>query len=136
MGFLDNASNLLNRGVANAGRGTKVISLKAQIADLGRSRNSLMAQLGESLYEETRTNDAFRNSRERLYASIENLDAQRAALQQELASVEQQMRPTPVIQPAAAWEEAVLVSRMPADAVCAVFCMCALAICPRRSSHA
>ena len=33
-------------------------------------------------------------------------------------------------------EEAVLVSRMPADAVCAVFCMCALAICPRRSSHA
>lgn len=46
MGFLDNASNLLNRGVANAGRGTKVISLKAQIADLGRSRNSLMAQLG------------------------------------------------------------------------------------------
>ncbi len=101
MGFLDNASNLLNRGVANAGRGTKVISLKAQIADLGRSRNSLMAQLGESLYEETRTNDAFRNSRERLYASIENLDAQRAALQQELASVEQQMRPTPVIQPAA-----------------------------------
>lgn len=101
MGFLDNASNLLNRGVANAGRGTKVISLKAQIADLGRSRNSLMAQLGESLYEETRTNDVFRNSREGLYASIENLDAQRAALQQELASVEQQMRPTPVIQPAA-----------------------------------
>ncbi len=101
MGFLDNASNLLNKGVANAGRGTKVISLKAQIADLGRSRNSLMAQLGESLYEETRTNDAFRNSREGLYASIENLDAQRAALQQELASVEQQMRPTPVIQPAA-----------------------------------
>lgn len=46
------------------------------------------------------------------------------------------MRLFPVIQPAAAWEEAVLVSRMPADAVCAVFCMCALAICPRRSSHA
>lgn len=90
MGLLDNAGNLLNRGVANAGRGTKAISLKAQIADLNRSRVSLMAQLGESLYEPTRALEEYRASREALYVSIEELDAQRIALQNELDSIERQ----------------------------------------------
>lgn len=101
MGFFDNASSLLNKGVANAGRGTKAISLKAQIADLGRSRSALMSQLGESLYEETRSNASFRAGRETIYASIENLDAQRAALQQELAAIEQQMHAEAIAQAAA-----------------------------------
>lgn len=41
----------------------------------------------------------------------------------------------PVSLPAAAFSGPVFTSRMPADAVCAVFCMCALAICPRRSAR-
>ena len=41
----------------------------------------------------------------------------------------------PVSLPAAAFNGPVFTSRMPADAVCAVFCMCALAICPRRSAR-
>lgn len=96
MGLLDNASNLLNKGVANASRGTKVLSLKAQIADLDRTRNAFMSKLGESLYEETRTSQVFREGRETLYGSIEHLEEQRMALQQELAVLERQMSADPV----------------------------------------
>lgn len=38
--------------------------------------------------------------------------------------------------PAASFGGRLLASRMPADAVCLVFCMCALAVCPRRRTSA
>lgn len=94
MGFFDNAEGLLNRGVATAGRGTKAISLKAQIADLGRTRSNFMAQLGESLYADTRYLAELRSPRESLYSSIEGIDAQLASLQSELDMLEAQAKIT------------------------------------------
>lgn len=90
MSLLDDASSLVNRGIASAGRGTKSLTLKAQIGDLNRKREGLASQLGASLYEETRTDPRFRASREALYASIEALDAERLALQEELVAIERQ----------------------------------------------
>jgi len=84
MSILDSAGDLINRGVANAGRGTKSVTLKAQIKDLGKRRESAMADLGASLYEETRNDPDFRASRESLFSAIENLDAQIESLQNEL----------------------------------------------------
>ena len=96
MGFFEDAGGVLNRGVANAGRSTRVISLKAQISDLGHKRTNLMADLGENLYEQTRFDAAFREGSETLYEAVENLDAQRLALEQELYVIEQQMKAVPV----------------------------------------
>lgn len=91
MGFLDSAGELLNKGVANAGRGTKAISLKAQISDLGQTRSNLMSQLGESLYESVRFDANLRSGLESLFSAIEGIDAQLAALRRELAVVDLQM---------------------------------------------
>ena len=99
MGFLDSASTMINRGVASAGRSTKSLTLKAQIKELQEKRTAAAAQLGASLFEETRANAALRNPREALYAAIESIDGQCAALQQELDTIERQSQiaaaPTP-----------------------------------------
>ena len=92
MGFLDSASSLINRGVAQAGRGTKVVSLKAQIADLNRSRTSLCAKLGEALFEVTKGDPAIREPHEALYAAIEEIDTRCELARQELGAVEREMR--------------------------------------------
>ncbi len=92
MGFLDEASNLLNRGVANAGRGTRSFAIKAQLNDLKKQREDLCRQLGAALFEETRRMASLREPREALYAAMEALDAQSATLQGELAAIEQQAR--------------------------------------------
>ena len=90
MGFLDDAGNLFNKGVASAGRTTRSISLKSQINDLNKRRETIMAQIGANLYEETRIDPKFRAPNEELYASVESLDQQKASLQEELANLETQ----------------------------------------------
>lgn len=92
MGILDNAGSLINKGVANAGRGTRSLALKAQIADVQRRQTTLMAQLGEELYGLTRAQPDVRAPREALYASIEELDGQTASLRAELDALERQMQ--------------------------------------------
>ena len=92
MGFLDGAGNLLNRGVANAGRSTRSLSIKATLTDLKKQREELCCQLGASLYEETRQMASLHDPRQALYAAIEALDVQRATLQNELADIEEQAR--------------------------------------------
>ena len=90
MGFLDEASNLLNRGVANAGRGTRSLSIKAQLNDLKKQREELCRQLGAALYEQTRNDPECRKPHEPLYAAIDALDVQSSSLHSELAAIEQQ----------------------------------------------
>ncbi|MCL2889580.1 MAG: zinc ribbon domain-containing protein [Eggerthellaceae bacterium] len=88
MGILDDAGGLINRGVASAGRGTRSISLKAQVSDLNKRRETLASQLGAALYEETRNDPQFRTPYEGLYVSIETLDQQKEALLLELKNLE------------------------------------------------
>ena len=92
MGVLNDAGNLINRGMASAGRTARSISLKAQISDMGKHRERLESRLGASLYEETRHDSRFRASRESLYSSIESLDIQREFLKVELANIELQVQ--------------------------------------------
>lgn len=97
--MFDNASNIVNRGIASAGRGTKSLSLKAQIGDLGKRREELTAKLGASLFEETRNDSRLRLPRESMYAAIEGLDKQLAALQRELSLIERQAHASEVSSP-------------------------------------
>ena len=97
--LLENAGNLLNRGVAAAGRGTKSISLKNQINDLVKRREKLTAELGADLYTVTRFDPNFRAPRESIYGGIESMDAQIEALQIELANIEQEAQTANAAQP-------------------------------------
>jgi len=90
MGLLDEAGNLFSKGVASAQKGTRTISLKNQMNDLNKRRDSLTSELGSSLFEETRYDPKFREPRESLYASIESIDLQKVSILAELANIELQ----------------------------------------------
>jgi hypothetical protein len=90
MGILDSIQDGINKGVDGAGRATKKIQLGAQINEIDKQRDRLLAQLGASLFLETQSDPRFRASREQVYADIEALDARRIAVQGELAQLEQQ----------------------------------------------
>ena len=92
MGFLDNLSSSVNRGVASAGRTTETFRLKNQLNDINKQRQALSAQLGASLYEMTRDNPELRAGREGLYDGIAALDAQRDAINAQIAQIEEQQR--------------------------------------------
>ena len=84
MGFLDNVANSLNRGVNTVSRSGKTAQLSLQMADLMRQRQNLAAQLGASLYEQTRNDPALTAGREALYDGIAEIDAQRAKLEAQI----------------------------------------------------
>jgi hypothetical protein len=90
MGILDSIQDGINKGVDGAGRATKKIQLNAQINEIDKQRDRLLAQLGASLLLETRSDPHFRSSREQVYADIEALDSRRIGVQNELQQLEQQ----------------------------------------------
>lgn len=92
MGIIDEAGSIFNRGLASAGRGTRVLSVKAQISELDKKRNEQLLQLGALLFEETQSNADIRKPHEQLYASIEAIDQQKQPFLDELAELEEQAR--------------------------------------------
>ena len=88
MGILDNAGSAINRGISGTQRAAKTMGLKGQVNDLEKQREKLVAQLGASLYDDTRNLPAFRGPREELYSAIENNDAQRDELLAQIAQLE------------------------------------------------
>ena len=88
MGFLDNVSSGFNRGVDAVNRSTKTAGLRRQISEIAAQRQNLTAQLGASLYEETRNNPEFVAGREKLYADIAALDEKRKQIDQAIVAIE------------------------------------------------
>lgn len=88
MGLLDSIQTGFNKGVASTGRATRSLQIKSHLSTLDKQRVEQMAQLGASLYEETRNNPAVRGPREQIYATVEALDAERSTLHAELAQIE------------------------------------------------
>jgi predicted nucleic acid-binding Zn-ribbon protein len=87
MGFLDNVSNSLNRGVNTVSRSGKTAQLNMQINELMKQRQNMAAQLGASLYDITKGNPAFTAGREPLYNGIASIDAQRASLEAQIEQI-------------------------------------------------
>ena len=83
MGFKDDFSSMVNRGTAAAGRKARQVSLSSKANELRRQRQTLVAQLGASIYEEVRTTPSLREGREELIAQIEAVDAQRREVEEE-----------------------------------------------------
>ena len=90
MGFFDSAQDLLNRGMAATERGTRSLSLKAQLADANRQRDRAYAALGESLYAATHDNAMQRVGREELYLAVEEANRLREDIERQIAEVEEQ----------------------------------------------
>ena len=90
MGLLDSVTSTINRSTAAAGRATETVKIKARINEVNKRRQQLAAQLGASLYEETRENESLRAGREVLYDGIASCDAERAECQRQLAEIEAQ----------------------------------------------
>ncbi|HIS41116.1 MAG TPA: zinc ribbon domain-containing protein [Candidatus Aphodovivens avistercoris] len=88
MGLFDNVTAAARRGSAAAERTARKVRLQAQLADLNKRRQGLAAQLGASLYEITRDNEAFRAGREGLYGDIAACDAERDELKAQIARIE------------------------------------------------
>lgn len=88
MSIFDNVSSAMSRGTAAAERATRSVKIKSQINEVNKRRQALSAQLGASLYEETKVDPRFRTGRESLYDDIAACDAERAGLQQQLAEIE------------------------------------------------
>lgn len=88
MGFLDSISSGINRGAAAAERAAKTLKLRSQLGDLMRQRQGLAAQLGASLYEDTREDSSLRSGREALYDGIASIDERRASVQSEIDGIE------------------------------------------------
>lgn len=88
MGFLDSVSDTFNRGKDAAGRTGARIKLNNRISEINRNRQSLITQLGASLYEVTKNDPALRAGREALYDGIAALDQERDMCMQQLAEVE------------------------------------------------
>ena len=57
--------------------------LKQQLADLDEKRKGLEAQLGESLYEASKSNPALRVGHEPLFEAIDAIDASMAKINEE-----------------------------------------------------
>ena len=77
MGFKDDFSAMVNRGASAASRKARQVSLNSRANELRRQRQTLVAQLGASLYETVRVDPALRAGREELISQIEALDEQR-----------------------------------------------------------
>lgn len=90
MGFFDSAQDLLNRGMAATERGTRSLSLKAQLADANRQRDRAYAALGENLYAATHDDAMQRVGREELYLAVEEANRLREDIERQIAEVEEQ----------------------------------------------
>ncbi|MDR1421525.1 MAG: zinc ribbon domain-containing protein [Coriobacteriales bacterium] len=88
MGIMDGIQSGLNRGMAATSRATRSMQLKSTLSTLDKQRGEQLAQLGASLYEQTRSDAAIREPREAIFSAIESLDVQRAAVLDELAQLE------------------------------------------------
>ena len=70
MGILDSAQDLLNRGMAATERGTRMVSLKAQLGDAERQRDKALLAFGGSLYEAAKSDASLRSGREELFDAV------------------------------------------------------------------
>ncbi|MBQ9059028.1 MAG: zinc ribbon domain-containing protein [Atopobiaceae bacterium] len=90
MGLLDEISNVGRRGLSAVNRTSESAKLKLEQSDLLKKRQLLAAQLGASLYEQTKDDPVLREGRDELYRGIEQIDERREAIELELAALDRQ----------------------------------------------
>ena len=89
MGFFDDVASMVSGGAATVERNMTTVRLRNQLGELAASRRDLLAQLGEALLSTVKNDPLLRETHEELLAVIEKLDAQKVAVEAELAAIEQ-----------------------------------------------
>ncbi|WP_165043191.1 MULTISPECIES: zinc ribbon domain-containing protein [unclassified Adlercreutzia] len=90
MNLLDSMSAALSRGTNVADRAAKNLKYEVRLREITRERQSLAAQLGASLYEDTKDDPDMRAGRERLYDGIAALDIEREQVRAQIANLAEQ----------------------------------------------
>lgn len=90
--FQDTAKTLFDKGkgaasdiAASAGDIVTKAKIKAQIANQSIEHDTLMRKLGEAIYEEVRQDSRYTDAFPEIFAQIEEVDARKQALEDELA---------------------------------------------------
>jgi hypothetical protein len=89
MGFFDDFASMVSGGAASVERNMNAARLKSQLVELAESRRDLLAQLGEALLRTVKNDPLLRETHEELLTVIEKVEAQQAAVEAELAAIEQ-----------------------------------------------
>lgn len=84
MDSMDHTSIVTSESMGESADVTSAARVRLELADLSRRRQTLMAQLGEAVFERTHTDALARKDDEFLYAAIESLDKTRIELQETL----------------------------------------------------
>lgn len=87
MGITDKAAELLNKGVATAGRVSRQQTIKAEIKELDNQQEKLFTVLGKKIYNLHWDNPNIKTPFEPIFESLESLELQKQALQIDLKAM-------------------------------------------------
>ena len=91
MGFLDNLSAALDKGVAGASRMADTASLKMKVVDTDRRRKEALVNLGEAVVADPAVVEALTPEFKDLFSAVFDCDAEKRQLQEEIAAIEEQV---------------------------------------------
>lgn len=87
MGIADKASEVLNKGVATAGRASRKQLIKAEIKELENQRAKFFEKLGEAIYRSFGGDSQFRASFDVLFKAIDSIELQKKSLEVDLKAI-------------------------------------------------
>lgn len=88
MGIMDSASYYLGRGIDSADKATRGLKIQAEITRLESQKKDLIQQLGQVVYERSKSNDGVRSIFLQECASVSEVEERMAAFRRQLAELQ------------------------------------------------
>lgn len=88
MGIMDSASYYLGRGIDSADKATRGLKIQAEITRLESQKKDLIQQLGQVVYERSKSNDGVRGIFLQECASVSEVEERMAAFRRQLAELQ------------------------------------------------
>lgn len=88
MGIMDSASYYLGRGIDSADKATRGLKIQAEITKLESQKKDLIQQLGQVVYEKSKSNDGVRSVFLQECASVSEVEGRAAAFRKQLAELQ------------------------------------------------
>lgn len=88
MGIMDSASYYLGRGIDSADKATRGLKIQAEITKLESQKKDLIQQLGQVVYERSRSNDGVRSIFLQECASVSEIEERVAAFRRQLEELQ------------------------------------------------
>ena len=88
MGIMDSASYYLGRGIDSADKATRGLKIQAEITKPESQKKDLIQQLGQVVYEKSKSNDGVRSVFLQECASVSEVEGRAAAFRKQLAELQ------------------------------------------------